>query len=231
MTSSEKRSYGTVARRHLSRNSSLFILVAGFCLTACGAAEQTELTLVTAIPSAQSGVSEPFDRATLNVITSTGTTSFDVPTDTVTTTLDLPSGALTLELVIERVENDGSFVPVYFGDSSVFLAPGATATVRLPVFPAGALDVEILLDEENVPSRAVVTFNAQAPRPDQSASYLAVFRAGRIRRVLPAGTYTFEVQVSLDGGRGFDSVTDPSFPLEIVQGEILGERVDLRGAF
>ncbi|MEM6531708.1 MAG: hypothetical protein AAF654_03760 [Myxococcota bacterium] len=203
-------------------------IAAAAWVTACGDGFDNEVRVTGAIQSAQISSVERIDRLSLNVITATDLDSVDLPLDTLSATVALPSGALTLEVIGERQEADGTFTPVYFGDVAVFIAPGATADIVIPAFPAGALDVTVLLNPEDQPDQAVVSFTTLTPRPDQNDTYIATFDGERIRRILPSGTYTFLGQASFDGGREFEAVGDPSEPLFINQGEIISETLDLR---
>lgn len=58
--------------------------------------------------------------------------------------------------------------------------------------------------------------------------YLAEFLAGRIRRVVPAGEYTYRALASFDNGREFEAVDDEFEPITIEQGVVLSEVIDLR---
>lgn len=211
-----------------SLGCTLSLVCLGLSLFGCGEkGAATFLELGGVLRDAQANGNGEIDRLTLRVATSSDVTLFEVPLDSRQTEVDLPAGALLLEVLGERVDGTAA-VPTYFGDLRVFITPGATASLTVPVFPAGLLDVEVLVDPEDVPDRAVVRFTAQAPRPEQSDVYLAEFLAGRIRRVLPAGDYTYRALASFDNGREFEAVGDEFEPITIEQGIVLSEIIDLR---
>ncbi len=140
--------------------------------------------------------------------------------------LDLPAGPVLLEALGERADGAG-FVPTYFGDTRIAVPPSGSVDVVLPAFPAGFLDVTVIIAPEDLPELAIVTFLARAPRPGQSPVFEAELVAGTIKRVLPTGVYTFRAAVSLNDGRSFSAVGPESAEITIPHGDGLVETLDL----
>jgi hypothetical protein len=204
----------------------LLWIVLATSLVACGDAGRVRLDL-TDLFSRAGQLRQPVDRLSL-----TADTAQDEPVHVELTQadpvfeLDLPAGPVLLEALGERADGAG-FVPTYFGDARVVVPASGTADVVLRAFPAGYLDVSVVIAPEKLPEMAVVTFFARAPRPGQSTSFEARLVAGTIKRVLPTGAYTFRAAVSVDGGKTYKGVGPESAEIVIPHGAGLVETLDL----
>jgi hypothetical protein len=201
-------------------------LVLAGSLVACGDSGSVRIDL-TELFAHSNQLAQPIDRLTLTAQRAAldSVTVAITPADPVFE-LDLPAGPLLLEVLGERADGAG-FVPTYFGDTRVVVPPSGSTEVTLPAFPAGFLDVTVVIAPEKLPDQAVVAFFARAPRPNQSPVYDAELVTGTLRRVLPAGAYTFRAAVSFNGGRSFTGVGPESAEIVIPHGAGLVETLDL----
>jgi hypothetical protein len=151
-----------------------------------------------------------------------------VPFDQPTVSLQVPVGTLYLEATGRGTVN-GALVPTYYGDLLVPLQRGDAKDVVITMFPAGAMDVTVIISPERLKqlSLALVSFHAQAPRTDESPVFGTKLAAGHVARVLPSGDYTYSAVVSFDGGESFEGVGPTSNVLTINQGEIFTATLDL----
>jgi len=200
------------------------LLISILVLPACGGSSGTLHFDLSSLTSRLDALVMDVDRLSVKI---SGPQSGDVEVEV---TLDEPifdlstaSGPLYIEGLAERT--DGS--PTYYGDRHVYLPPNGVVEVVVPMFPAGLIDVTVLINPEDAPSIAVVTFLPLAPRPEQSLAFDATFDVEKIKRVLPSGDYTFRAQASFDGGESYEAVGPESEIIVIPPGGVLAETFDL----
>jgi hypothetical protein len=214
----------------LTRN--LLALAAAAALAACGQSQPSVSldfsSLVSAAASQQHAL--PIDELLVHFATPTFDVTEQVAFDSPVVTLTVPSGPLYIEATA-RGDMGTGLVPTYYGDQRLSLQPGETRDVVINMFPAGAIDVTVLISAERLAqiSVALVYFDAIAPRTDQSTEFTTKFANSQVARVLPSGVYTYHAMLSFDGGQSFQSEGPTSNQITINPGEVLTAQLDLTG--
>ncbi len=200
------------------------LLVASLALTACAGDTGTLRFDLSGLARQDAQFALPIDRLRVAISgPQNGEVGVEVDLDNPVFDLSTASGPLYIEGFAERA--DGS--PTYYGDQRVVLPPNGVVEVVVPMFPAGLIDVTVLIDPEDAPRTAVVTFLPLAPRSEQSTAFDATFDVSKILRVLPSGEYTFRAQASFDGGETYEAVGPTSEVITIPAGGRLAETFDL----
>jgi hypothetical protein len=144
-----------------------------------------------------------------------------------TFSIDVPSGSLVIEAEADHLDT-GTMTAYYFGDAHVSVAPNSTTDVVVPMFPAGAIKVDVIFKPGFViPGRILVTLTPVTPRTGGSTSFDAELTGGKLDRVLPTGDYTYRVSLSTDGGQTFEGVGPTSSVVTIVQSKVVSFTFDL----
>ena len=202
------------------------LFLAGIVLTlfACGTADTTSVRLDFRSVAAQQ-TELPIDEITVRVSGPGGDPVVaSVPVSDLSMQLEVPPGQRLFEVLGQRTDLSAPR-PTYFGDGIRRIAPQTPTDVLIPLFPAGQLLVFVNVADGTPPPDTNIRFVPQNPMPDQSASYLAPFRFGRLERILPIGTYGVQAEVTFDGST-YVTVGD-EITVTIEHGEVRVERIDI----
>ena len=143
----------------------------------------------------------------------------DVATaDQVQIDLEVPAGNVLFELTGFSSDESSQLTPIYFGDTLSTITPYQRNELKIVMFQAGRLDVEIEVKgtAESLPN-TLVRFIPLNRVPGQSESYQAPFSMTNLSRVLPTGRYEVKAEASFDG-REFSDISKPVI-VEIEAGE------------